>query len=85
MVMTAMTLMRALAVLPFLGILLGAVVLRGATQLVLGVPALLAWLLAWIVLTSAIIGIIYACDRQTGVAGNRGNGPSAKADGFLWD
>jgi hypothetical protein len=54
--------MRALAVLPFLGILLGAVVLRGATQLILGVPALLAWLLAWIVLTSAIVGIVYVCD-----------------------
>jgi hypothetical protein len=53
---------RYLAVLPFLGILVGVIFLNRATPLVLGLPLLFAWLLLWIVLTSAIMAIIYLTD-----------------------
>ncbi len=69
-----MILIRCLAVLPFLGILIGAVFLNRVTPLVFGLPLLLAWLLLWIVLTSAIIGVIYRCDPA-----NRGPDPADPA------
>lgn len=53
---------RALAALPFLAILFGAVFLNRDTPLVLGLPLLLAWLLLWVVLTSGIMAIIYFAD-----------------------
>jgi xanthosine utilization system XapX-like protein len=53
---------RALALLPFLGILVGAPLLNRVTPLVLGLPFLLAWLLLWIVLTSLVMAIIYFTD-----------------------
>jgi hypothetical protein len=36
--------------------------LNRVTPLVLGLPLVLAWLLLWIVLTSAIMAIIYVTD-----------------------
>jgi hypothetical protein len=53
---------RWLALLPFIGILVGAPFLNRVTPLVFGLPLLLAWLLLWIVLTSVIMLIIYRCD-----------------------
>lgn len=58
----AMSLIRALAVLPFLGILGGTPFLNQVAPLILGLPFLLAWLLLWIVLTSGIMLVIYLCD-----------------------
>jgi hypothetical protein len=57
-----MPLVNTLAVLPFLGILVGAVFLNHVTPFVFGLPLLLAWLLAWIVATSIIMGVIYLRD-----------------------
>jgi hypothetical protein len=51
-----------LAVLPFLGILGGAFVFNRVTPLVLGLPLLLAWIVLWVLLTAAIMGLIYWCD-----------------------
>ena len=53
---------RLLATLPFLGILVGAIFLNRVEPTVLGLPLLLAWLLMWIVLTSAIMGLVYLLD-----------------------
>jgi Protein of unknown function (DUF3311) len=53
---------KFLAVLPFLGILLGPVFLNRVTPFVLGMPLLLAWLLLWIMLTSGIMALIYLTD-----------------------
>jgi hypothetical protein len=58
----AMSMIKVLAVLPFLGILVGSVFLNQVTPLVLGLPVLLAWLLLWVVLTSAIMAVIYLAD-----------------------
>jgi Protein of unknown function (DUF3311) len=46
--------MRVLAVLPFLGVLVGPLLLNRVTPLVLGLPLLLAWLLLWIAQTHRV-------------------------------
>jgi hypothetical protein len=57
-----MSLIRALALLPFLGILVGTPFCNRVTPLILGLPFLFAWLLLWIVLTSVIMLVIYIWD-----------------------
>ena len=46
--------------------LAGVPFVNRATPLVLGLPPLFAWMIAWIILTSAIMGLIYALDRGRG-------------------
>ena len=53
---------RWLAALPFLGMLIGPFFVDRVQPLVLGMPLLLAWLVMWVVLTSAIMAVIYAFD-----------------------
>ena len=57
-----MPVIRLLAILPFLGMLVGAIFLNRVTPLILGLPLLLAWLLLWILLTSVIMAVIYLLD-----------------------
>lgn len=57
-----MILTRILALVPFLGILVGAIFLGNDSGLVIGLPVLFAWLIAWIILTSIIMAIIYMID-----------------------
>jgi hypothetical protein len=57
-----MPLVRWLAVLPFLGILVGVPLLNQVEPLVLGMPLVLAWIVLWIILTAVILAIIYYCD-----------------------
>lgn len=51
-----------LAALPFLGILVGTPFVNRVTPVVLGLPLVLAWLVLWILLTAAIMAVIYVCD-----------------------
>ncbi|MGA3402370.1 MAG: DUF3311 domain-containing protein [Acetobacteraceae bacterium] len=69
-----MVLVRSLALLPFIGILVGTPFLNRVTPLVFGLPLLFAWLLLWIVLTSVIMLVIYRCDPA-----NRASPPDAGA------
>ena len=55
-------LLRALATLPFLGILVGPIFFNRVVPLVFGLPQILAWLLLWVVLTSIIMGLVYILD-----------------------
>ncbi len=48
-----MRMVRALAVLPFLAMLVGPFFINRVTPTILGMPFLLAWLVAWILLTAA--------------------------------
>jgi hypothetical protein len=70
-----MSMTKVLAALPFLGILIGAPLLNRVTPLVLGLPLLLAWLLLWILLTSAIMAVIYLTDPA-----NRERSPHSEPD-----
>jgi xanthosine utilization system XapX-like protein len=54
--------MRFLAVLPFLGILVGTPFFNRVEPLIFGLPLILAWLVLWILLTSAIMAVIYRAD-----------------------
>ena len=56
--------LRWLAALPFLGMLVGPFFLNRVEPYVLGLPLLLAWLVFCVVLTSAIMGVIYATDPE---------------------
>ena len=56
-----MTGARWLAVLPFLGILVGTAYVNQVEPLVFGLPLVLAWLVGWVV-SPAIVAVIYALD-----------------------
>jgi hypothetical protein len=53
---------RWLAVGPFFALIVGPFFVNRATPLVLGLPFLLAWIVAWILLTSLTMAVIYAVD-----------------------
>lgn len=53
-----------LALLPFLGFLVGSIFVNQVVPLVFGFPRLLAWIVLWIVMTSCIMSIIYFFDPQ---------------------
>jgi hypothetical protein len=55
---------RWLAVLPFLGMLVGPFFVNRVTPFVLGMPLLLAWIVAWVILTSIIMAIVYRLDPE---------------------
>jgi hypothetical protein len=57
-----MRFVKYLAVLPFLGILVGVPLLNRVEPLILGMPLVLAWIVLWVVLTAVIMAIIYRCD-----------------------
>jgi Protein of unknown function (DUF3311) len=57
-----MGLIRYLAVLPFIGILVGVPFVNRVEPIVFGMPLLLAWIVMWVVLTSVLLAIVYACD-----------------------
>ena len=54
---------RWLAVVPAIGMLGGVPFANRVTPYVLGLPFLLFWVTAWVVLTSVIMWIIYVLDR----------------------
>jgi hypothetical protein len=53
---------RWLAVVPPVAVLVGPFFLNRVTPFVFGMPLLLAWLVAWIFITSAILAVIYRLD-----------------------
>jgi hypothetical protein len=57
-----MAIVKYLAVLPFLSILVGVPLLNRVEPLVFGMPLILAWIVAWIILSAGIMAIIYRCD-----------------------
>ncbi|BDG37614.1 DUF3311 domain-containing protein [Saccharococcus caldoxylosilyticus] len=55
---------RWLMVLPFLGILGGIPFANKVTPYVLGMPFILFWIVAWVILTSAIMAVVYRFDPE---------------------
>jgi Protein of unknown function (DUF3311) len=58
---------RWLAILPALGMLGGVPFANRTDPYVLGFPFLLFWIVAWVLLTSVIMGIILALDQRSRV------------------
>jgi hypothetical protein len=50
------------AILPFIGILVGTPLLNRVMPLVLGLPLIVVWLVFWVLMTSAIMLLIYLTD-----------------------
>ena len=48
--------------------LIGIPFVNRATPHVFGLPPLMAWMIAWVLLTSIIMGAIYVIDRRGGHA-----------------
>jgi hypothetical protein len=55
---------RWLAALPTLGLLGGMPFANRVQPYVFGLPFLLAWIVMWVVVTSAIMALIYTLDRR---------------------
>jgi hypothetical protein len=51
-----------LAVVPFIGMLIGPVIHNEVHPLILGMPFPLGWIAVWVVLTAIIMGILYRFD-----------------------
>ncbi|QIN84261.1 DUF3311 domain-containing protein [Rubrobacter tropicus] len=57
-----MKLIHVLAALPFLGILVGVGFANRVEPFVLGMPFILFWIVAWVLLTSVIMAVVYRLD-----------------------
>jgi hypothetical protein len=57
-----MHMVRLLALLPFAAMLIGPFFVNRVEPTIFGMPFLLAWLVAWIGLTAAIMALIYRFD-----------------------
>jgi len=53
---------RLLALLPFVAMLIGPFFLNRVEPTIFGMPFLLVWFVAWIVLSAAIMAVIYRFD-----------------------
>jgi hypothetical protein len=53
---------RWLALLPFIGILIGTPFFNYSTPSIFGLPLILVWLVSWVVATSVIMAIVYLAD-----------------------
>jgi hypothetical protein len=51
-----------LAVIPFIGMFAGPIFHNSATPFILGMPFILGWITIWVLLTSAIMAVIYWLD-----------------------
>ncbi|MCK1474947.1 hypothetical protein ABIB06_002128 [Bradyrhizobium sp. LB8.2] len=57
---------RWLAVIPFFALIFGPFFVNRATPVILGLPFLLAWIVAWILITSVLMAVIYIADPANG-------------------
>lgn len=62
--------LRWLAVLPFIGILIGPFFLNRIEPFILGLPLLLAWLVFCVLGTSAVMALIYWTDPENRASGD---------------
>ena len=57
-----MSAIRWLAVLPFIGILIGTAFVNSVEPLVFGMPLVLAWIVGWVILGALIMAFVYILD-----------------------
>ena len=53
-----------LALLPTLGMLGGVPFVNRAAPRVLGLPPMLAWIIAWMLITAIVMAVIFALDHR---------------------
>lgn len=51
-----------LAIVPFIGILIGPIVHNQVHPFILGMPFPLGWITVWVILTAIIMGLLYLLD-----------------------
>lgn len=61
-----------LALLPLIGMFLGPLCHNASTPFILGMPFILGWIVVWIVITSAVMAVIYRFDPARGQADEEG-------------
>jgi len=54
--------LRLLSLVPVLGVLVGVVFANRVEPLVLGLPFLLAWIVAWVFISVAVMACVYRLD-----------------------
>ena len=59
-----MKLQHMLAALPFAGILVGIFFANTVEPYVLGLPFAMFWVVAWVVIASALMAVVYRLDRR---------------------
>jgi hypothetical protein len=69
-----MTSLKWLAALPFIAILIGTPFVNSVEPLIFGLPLVLAWLVAWVLLTAAIMALIFANDPANAQGDERDGG-----------
>ena len=57
-----MKLIHVLAFIPFLGVLGGIFFANRVEPYILGLPFILFWIVAWVILTSGLMALIYKLD-----------------------
>ncbi len=57
-----MSLIKLLGFVPFVAVLVGVIFFNRVTPLIFGLPVLLVWLLACMLLTSAVMAVIFYSD-----------------------
>ena len=70
---------RWLALLPTLGILVGIPFANRVHAYVMGLPFLLFWIVAWVVITSALMAVIESLDRRRDAEDAAGGAKDARA------
>jgi divalent metal cation (Fe/Co/Zn/Cd) transporter len=55
-----------LAIVPFLGMFAGPIFHDSVTPFILGMPFILGWIVLWVLLSSAIMAVIYYFDPVRG-------------------
>jgi hypothetical protein len=51
-----------LAIIPFIGMFVGPIFHNSGTPFILGMPFILGWIVVWMLITSAVMAIIYWLD-----------------------
>lgn len=69
-----MSAVRWLVALPFLGILIGTAFVNQVEPLVFGMPFVLAWIVGWVVVGAAAMGLVYLSDPANAVADRDADG-----------
>jgi hypothetical protein len=57
-----------LALLPLIGMFLGPICHNASKPFILGMPFILGWIVVWIIITSAVMALVYWLDPVRGEA-----------------